>query len=393
MRTVSLVRSLVWFGAFVAMAQFVSAQTPTASVTGIVEDSSKAIIPGAEVTVLEVNTGVRRQTVSDESGSYVVPLLNPGNYTVSVTKDGFRPISRSGITLLVDQKARIDFSLELGTVSEAVQVSAEAPMVQSEQSSVGTVVQNTSIVNLPLNGGYTSNLAYLVPGVMPGSSSQAGTTTDSGRTPINFQINGARSLQSDVFVDGVALTVPELSADFEVPLTPKVDMVQEFQVETNSLPAEFGRTEGGVIEYVEKPGANAPHGSVYNYLRNSAMDSNAFFTNRAGLPLPSFRRNQFGFTFGGPVLIPHIYNGRDKLFFFVGYEGLIQGSETTLTTTVPTDLERAGNFSQPDVLVGGVCVQQVIYDPRSTKSTASGGFIRTPSRVTSFRLRVWILWE
>lgn len=167
MATTSLVRAFVCFGAFFAMTHLAFAQTPTASVTGIVQDSTGAVVPGAHITIMAVDTGVKRETESNTSGNYAVPLLNPGNYTISVTKDGFRPISRSGVTLFVDQTARIDFSLELGATSQTVQVAAEAPLVQSEQSSLGTVVQNTSIANLPLNGGYTSNLALLVPGVIP----------------------------------------------------------------------------------------------------------------------------------------------------------------------------------------------------------------------------------
>jgi hypothetical protein len=348
-------------------------QTATAAITGRVTDASGAVVVGAALAVTSTETGVTRETLSNDTGSYTVPLLNPGNYQIKVIKEGFRPVTRTGIELHVDQAARVDFSLELGAVAETVEVQASAPLVDSEKSSLGGVVENRQIVDLPLNGRTTTGLAFLIPGVVPGQA----TDGDSGRNPINLWINGNRGNSSDVLVDGLSLTTPEFNPSLQVPLLPQVDLIQEFKVLTNSLPAEFGRTGGGVVDFVYKSGTNQFHGTAFEFLRNSAMDANNFFNNRRGIPLAAFRRHQFGGTVGGPVLIPHLINGREKLFFFLGYEGLRSATGTTSTLTFPTAAERTGDFSHTFRVVGGNCNPVNIFDPFSTQAAANGGFTRT----------------
>ena len=355
--------------------QFAFAQAPTGSITGVITDTSSAVIPDALITVLNTDTGVKRETISNGSGDYTVPLLGPGNYQITVVKDGFRPINRSGITLHLDQAARFDFSMELGAVTESVQIVAEASLIDSEKSSLGGVVQNRDVVDLPLNGRDITGLAFLVPDVVPGQA----TGGDSGRNPVNIWINGSRGNSSDLLVDGLSLTTPEFNPSLQIPLLPQVDGIQEFKVLTNSLPAEYGRTGGGIVEFVYKTGTNRFHGTAYDFLRNSDLDSNNFFNNRAGLKLPAFRRNQFGGTIGGPVLIPHVIDGRNKLFFFFGYEELQSSTGLTSTLSVPTLAERQGDFSGVSAIVGGVCTPVVIFDPySSTQNPTTGAFTRTP---------------
>jgi hypothetical protein len=350
------------------------AQTPTAEITGRITDSSGAVVPNTNVTVINRDTGVKRGSVSNDAGSYTIPLLDPGNYEILTTREGFRPISRSGISLHVGQVARIDFVMEVGAVSEVVSVTADTPLLDSETSSLGSVIQNQQIVNMPLNNRNSVALAVLVPGVVPGPVFN-NTGTDV-RIPTNLLINGGRANTSEIYTDGTSATTPEANLTLTMGVLPQVDAVEEFKVQTNNLSAEFGRTGGGVLNFIFKSGTNQIHGSMFEFLRNSALDANNFFSNRQGIPLASFRRNQFGGTLGGPVYIPKIVNGRDKLFFFFGYEGLRQTTQSTQTLTLPTLLERSGDFSQTYRLVSGVCQPVSIYDPYSIQPAAGGGFTR-----------------
>jgi hypothetical protein len=351
------------------------AQTPTAQITGLVMDTTSAAVAGASVSVMDTDTGVKREAISSDTGNYVIPLLNPGNYQITVTKDGFRPISRSGITLHVDQVVRIDFSMELGTLTETVQVEAAAPLVDSETSSLGSVIQNSQVVNMPLNNRNTVALAVLVPGIVPGPVFN-NTGTDV-RIPTNILINGGRANTSEILTDGTSGTTPEANLTLTLGVLPEVDAVQEFKVQTNNLPAEFGRTGGGILNFVFKSGTNQLHGSLFEFLRNSDMDANNFFSNRQGLPLAGFRRNQFGGTVGGPVMIPRLVDGRDKLFFFFGFEGTRQSTQTVSTLTFPTLAQRSGDFSKTGALVGGICQPVNIFDPNSLQGAPGGGFTRS----------------
>jgi len=356
-----------------ATVQSGSAQSPTAQVAGRVIDQSGAVVVGAQVIVTGTDTGLKRQVTSNEQGNYTVPLLDPGNYQITVTKEGFRPVNQSGITLNVGQAARLDFSLELGSVTERVEISAEAPLVDSERSSLGGVVQNRQVINLPLNGRNTVGLAFLVAGVVPGPQSSG----DNGRNPANLWINGGRGNSSDILADGLSLTTPEFNPSLTLPLVPQVDVIQEFKIHTNSLSAEFGRSGGGIVDFVYKSGTNQFHGTVFEFIRNSNLDASDFFNNLRGIPKLSLSRHQFGGTAGGPVLIPKLFHGQDKLFFFVSYEGYRQDNQATTSTTFPTTAERSGDFSKTFRLSGATCTPVRIYDPFSTAPAPGGGFVRT----------------
>ena len=359
---------LSWFVPTLAFGQL-----PTASVTGTITDGTGAVVPGAHVIATNVATNAKRDAFSDSRGVYTLPFLEPSSYQLEVTKEGFKGINRSGIVLHVQETARIDFTMDVGSTASTVSVTAETSLVNSETSTLGAVINNRSLLNVPLNDRNTLDLALLSPGVIPSRSMSDSYVISEDA----FLVNGARANDSDVLFDGIAATSPEANNDQAVPVLPTVDAIQEFKVLTNDLPAEFGRTGGGVVDFIFKSGTNQLHGDVFEFLRNSALDSNNFFNNEEGIPLAAFRRSQFGFVLGGPVVIPRLINGRNKLFFFGGFEGLRSSSGVTTTATVPTPEERSGNFSSTFTNVGGACQLVQVYDPYSLRQLPGGGFVRT----------------
>jgi len=269
----------------------VAAQTTTAELTGTVMDATKAVVSGATVSVVSTDTAARRETVTTEAGSYTMPLLPPGTYRVRVQKEGFKPVTFSGVTLQVAQVARLDVTLELGSVTESVEVSATAPLLEQETSALGQVVDQSKVVNLPLNGRSSFRLVQLTPGVLASPSANGqfqdipvNTTWDS-----NFSINGGRAQSNEVLIDGVPSTAGFFN---QITTIPSVESTQEFRVQSNGLAAEYGRSGGGVLNVSTRSGANEWHGSAFEFLRNSAMDSNEFFNKRSGRDKPPFRMNQ-----------------------------------------------------------------------------------------------------
>ncbi len=344
----------------------VKAQRITASIVGTVRDAGSGVIPGASLTVTNDGTQVTVRVQADGTGQFAVPDLPPGPYTVTADAPGFKRLRRSGLVLDVDQTAQLDLVLEVGSTTETVRVNSTGPLLETQTSDIGQVISNKSIENLPLNQRNPFSLVLLVPGVTG--------TVNSSFTGLQFNVNGARAGNTDVLLDGVPAAPP--TDDVTVlSIFPSVDATQEFKVQTSNFSTQFGNAAGGIINIVYKSGTNNLHGSVYDFLRNSYMDANNFFSDRAGFALPSFKRNQFGFSLGGPVVIPKLYNGRDRTFFFVDYEGLRQDTATELLTTVPTLAERGGDFSG-DVTNAGAPI--TIYDPLTTQKTVS------PSGATSY---------
>ncbi len=337
----------------------------TAEVTGRIADPTGAVIQGAAVTMTHIGKGIDRESRSNEDGYYTLPLLEPGTYRMTVQMSGFKPVTRSGITLQVQQVARIDFTLEVGEVHEKVTVTEEAPLLDSTTSSVGHVVDNTKIVNLPLNERNPFALAFLVPGVTGNVRFQG-----AGQGNI-ISVNGGRGGSTEFLVDGVPAAVPLVNPAQGFSTLPSVDAVREFKVQTNNYSAEFGRSGSGIINLIYKSGTNQLHGSVFEFLRNSVLDANGWQRNRQGLERESFKRNQFGASLGGPVVLPG-YDGHDKTFFFASYEGLRERSAATLLTTVPTEAMRRGDFSE---LRNSAGQPIVIYDPATTVRQGSG-FVR-----------------
>ena len=261
----------------------------------------------------------------------------------------------------------LDLTMEVGEAKETVEVVADVAHLDTENAVTAQVVDSHAVANLPLNERNPWQLITLSAGVV-------GTAGDIYSGFNNIVINGGRSANNVILVDGISATVA-LAGDQNSGSSafPNVDMIQEFKVESN-YSAEFGRSGGGIINLIYKSGTNSLHGNLYEFLRNSDLDSNDFFSNRNGIALPVFRRNQFGGTVGGPVYIPKLYHGQNRTFFMFGYEALKQSTATTLTTSVPTALQAQGDFSQTKAASGA---DVTIYDPLTTAASGSA-FVRTP---------------
>src|SRR5579872_1419789 len=356
-----------------------SAQTFYGSIVGNVTDATGASIPGAAVTVTNIGTAETHKMETNAEGLYQFVNLVPGKYRVEVEKAGFKRFSREPITVEVQSTVRIDVTgLEAGALTQTVEVHGETPLLQPETSSLGQVVEARKVNELPLNGRNPLALVALVPGVVPQGSVGGGSLMNpAGQNPFaagNFQIGGGASNQSAAFLDGAPLN----NAYFNIlAITPTQDSIQEFKVQTNNLSAEFGRFAVGVMNLTTKSGTNQFHGTLYEFLRNKVLNSNTFFNNAAGVPTPAFTQNQFGGAIGGPVRIPHVYNGHDKLFFFANLERYTQRTGLSSTFTVPTPAETVGDFSG---LRGANGALTPIYDALTTVADPNnaGHYIRTP---------------
>ncbi len=337
-----------------------NAQTTFGSIVGTVADASSSAIASATVELTNLGTNEKRTSVTNSEGLYQFPNLTPGQYQVAVAQPGFKRVVRGPLTVQVENTIKVDFSLEVGDVSQTVEVTAQAPLLQPDQSSLGQVVDERKTNELPLNGRNPLNLVALVPSVVPQGGSM---TNPNGQNPFawgNYQIGGGMANQSMVWLDGSPVNGSYLNI---TALIPTQDSLQEFKVATNNLSPEYGRFAGGVVNFTTKSGTNHIHGSGWEFLRNKYLNANDFFDNGAGVPRPAFTQNQFGVNLGGPVYIPKIYDGRNKTFFFVDYEGFRLRQGESFSETVPTATERTGNLSA----LGPV------YDPLTTCGTGAPG--------------------
>jgi hypothetical protein len=372
------------------------AQTNQGSIAGNVSDPSGAMVANAKIVAKERNTGATYETVSSSAGSYRLPNVNIGSYDITATAPGFKSATLQGVLVQTASTAAIDIKLQTGTVTENVIVNADAPTVETESSDIGTVVTTKQILDLPLALGSTVQamrspeaFAFLIPGVVgPGSDSGNGGTFES-------KISGGQNYATEVLLDGAATTRSENGSSFDE-TAPSVDALGEFKVITSTLPAEFGRTTGGIETFVTKSGSNTYHGSVYDIFRNEDLDANVWGLNyelaqpgltaaeRRGFQRPLDRQNDYGLTLGGPFSIPHLYNGKDKTFFFFSWEQYRQNQGGTTTDTLPTAKERTGDFSEvltSNVLGTNPCdgtpiLQGEIFDPATT-TTVGGVQCRT----------------
>ena len=315
------------------------AQNATGRVIGTVSDEQGAAVPGAKVVVTNTDTNVRWETITGADGTYQVLNVPIGNYSVSVEHEGFTKTISSPQSLEINQSLRLDIRLTVGALSQTLTVGANASQVETVNPTVGGTVTGPTIQNLPLNGRDTLDLALTQPGVTPALPSVYGATVPTGIV----SIAGGRDNSVTYLLNGGNNT----SVSYGVPvMDPNPDTVEEFRVLENNYTAEYGRSAGGVVTVVTKSGTNQFHGSAYDYLRNDAFNANTFFNKDAGLPRPVLKRNQFGGTIGGPITIPHLVNGKDRFFFFFGYQGQRQDSVTVgnaITTYTPAELN--GDFS------------------------------------------------
>jgi len=305
----------------------VMAQT-TATISGLVRDDTGAVIPGASVTAKNVETGITRSVSTDEQGRYQLPSLSVGPYEVQVSLSGFQTAVRSGIVLAVGEQTVANFTLKVGQVAEKVEVTEEAPLVETTGSSVGGLVDTAQIVNLPLNGRSFDELAQLQPAVAVSQFAGEGSIQSGYTTKIS--IRGARPEQNSFLLDGTDVMGPTNQIPGSVGgQSFGVDAVREFRVETSTYSAQYGRAAGGVINVITKSGTNELHGTAFEFLRNDNLDAPRWDDNRAGREKPEFKRNQFGLSLGGPVT-------KDRTFFFGSYEGRRDRQGRTTTSLVPT---------------------------------------------------------
>jgi len=371
-------------------------QTNQGSIAGNIVDQSGALVPSAKITATSKSTGSVYETVSSSAGAYRFPNLNIGSYDVKASAPGFKETVSTGVLVQVATTTSLEIKLETGGATETLTVSADTPTVQTDSSDVGTVVMQKQTLELPLALGSTVQamrspeaFAFLVPGVVgPGSDSGNGGTFES-------KISGGQNYGTEVLLDGAATTRSENGSSFDE-TAPSVEALGEFKLLTSTLSAQYGRTTGGIESFTTKGGTNSFHGTAYDLFRNDDLDANTWGNNyllatstdplvRQTAQRPPDKQNDYGVALGGPVIIPHFYNGKDKTFFFFSWEQYQQRVGGTTNSTVPTPQELQGDFSQflntSNVLGTNPCdgtpiYQGQIFDPTSTK-TVGGVECRT----------------
>jgi len=338
------------------------AQVQAGRIVGTVYDPQRATVPRATVSVTNVATNQSRRVTTNETGDFVVTPLEPGTYDASATASGFRTTVQRGIELQVGQAVRVSLELRLGETATTVEVTAEVPLLNTESGTMGQVITNTQIMDLPLNGRNFTELGRLTPGAVllpaTGSVNRIRPEAVNGTS-----ISGVQGQQVTFLLDGVDISEQHQGGTF---IQTSIDALQEFSVQQNAYSAEYSRA-GGFYNATTKSGANKLHGGLFEFLRNDKLDARDFFA----LQREVLKRNQFGGTLGGPIVIPGVYNGQDTMFFFVSYEGLRERQGLVFNNTVPSDAQRTGNFSAAGL--------NQIYDPLSTRPNPSGsGTIRDP---------------
>lgn len=328
------------------------AQLQAGRIVGQVFDPQHAAVAGATITVTNSATNVSETVKADASGNYVVNPLDPGNYSVTVSAQGFETTVRNGIELTVGQAAEVDLNLKIGAANTKVEVTTEGPILETQSGSLNMTVTNTEVQSLPLNGRQFTQLAELSPGVAPLAAS--GNTQNVRPENLNGNVfDGINGQESDFLLDGGDITAHHEGG---TQIMTSIDATQEYNVESSPYSAEYTGV-GAAYNTTTKSGGNEFHGDLFEYVRNQATDAKGFFA----LTLPELKRNQFGGTIGGPLSVPKLYNGKDKTFFFVSYEGNRQVQGLTSSVPVPSQLQLGGNFT-------GL---HAIYDPTTTNGSGT----------------------
>jgi len=366
----------VWLIAFVLVlgTSLAWAQLYSGSIVGVVADPSSAVIPNAKVTLLDADKGYTFNATTDSTGRYLFRAVQPGSYKLTVVAEGFQIQTRTGITIVINQNTSVDFTLQLSTGAQSVNITTEAPLLSTQDSVTGQVLDRKLINDLPNVGRDVMNLAYLTPGVV---------TTQNGGNPgggNNFVSNGGRNATADVLMDGITTTNFDQNSGhqnmiYQAPL----DAIEEFKVQTSNFSAEFGFSGAAIVNMVTRSGTNEFHGSLHEAFRNQVLDANDFFDNEAGNPIPGLRRNQFGGTVGGPIK-------KNKTFFFFDYDGIREISQSSASGGMPSAAERQGNFGELCGYNGGtfdkngMCSSPAgqLWDPYSGTYNANvGGAVRS----------------
>jgi hypothetical protein len=369
---------LVFFSAGTTLAQ-----SDRGTIAGTILDSTGAVVQGATVTATGANTGAVYKTTSTDTGAYRISDMQVGAYNLAVTAAGFKTSEQKGVVVQINTVSSLDITLQPGAVEVVVTVDADAPTLQTETSDVGTIVDTRQIIELPLSLGGQGVLrapeafVFLTPGTTgPGSN-------DSSNGVFEAKLGGGQNFGNEVILDGASTARADSGSSFDQ-TAPSVEALQEFKVTTSTVPAEFGRTSGGVESFVTKSGNNSFHGTAYDLFRNEDLNANSWFNNLQHQPRNVDKKNDYGGSLGGPVWIPKLYNGHDKTFFFFSWEQYRQNQGSTNTSTVPTDAERAGDFSSLLTTTslginpcdGSTIFQGQIFDPTTTR-TVNGQQCRT----------------
>ncbi|MDZ4802784.1 MAG: TonB-dependent receptor [Bryobacteraceae bacterium] len=333
-----------------------AAQEFRASVTGVVTDPSGTPVPGARVEARSEERQLLFEAESNESGTYLIRFLNPGRYDVSVKKDGFKTATRNALELFGSDRARVDIRLEVGTLSDSITVTGDAPILQTETASRSVTLEQKYVNDLPTSGRNLYQLLFTQPGVTKTSRYWGSFELYAFGNINGVSINGGRSGENDTLIDGITSVRGSRSASF----APALNAIQEVSLQTNSYDAQYGRTGGGITNVVLRTGTNQLHGQLFEFLKNDNLNSNGYSANAANVRRPEFKNNTFGFTVDGPVVLPKLFNGRNKLFFMLSLEALRERNPQIQIWTVPTAAELTGDFSS---LVTNTRQQVAIYDP------------------------------
>lgn len=354
--------ALFLYGATFLFAQSLFAQSERGNIAGVITDPTGAVVAGAELTVIQTSTNAAAKAVSTAAGDFNVPNLLPGSYRIEVTATGFKRVVQQNVVVAASSSVRVDFVLQLGQVTEAIEVTAAAATIQTDNAKVSTQVQNKLVDELPL----------VVAGAMRSPFNLVAVAAEARGSGQRLSLGGGQAASWDATLDGYSVGTNRSGDTDEAALnTPSVEALTEFAVDTNGFKAEYGQAGGGIMSFASKSGTNSFHGSAYDFLRNDAMDARGFFARTRSV----YRQNDFGLTVAGPVWIPKLYNGRNKTFFFVSYEGFrnrVGANDAILS--VPTPEMYRGDFrnwvDQNNRLIP-------IYDPSTTRANPTGaGFIR-----------------
>src|SRR5438093_437740 len=370
-RFVRLSEALTLAVMFLLLARPTFAQVDTGAILGTVKDPSGAVVPGAKVTLTNEGTSFSISTTTGPDGGYTFTPVKIATYTVDAEFQGFQKASHPHVTVDVQQQVVVDFTLQPGQVTQTVEVTGEVPLLQTQNASVGQVVGSREVNDLPLNGRNFTFLAQLTAGVTFGQEEGRGLNASG-----SFTANGTRPAQNNYLLDGIDnnIDLVDFLNGTAYVVLPPVDAIQEFKVQTSDYSAELGRAGGAVLNAAIKSGTNQIHGSAWEFLRNDKLDARDFFEGTRG----EYRQNQFGASVGGPITIPHVYNGRNKTFFFGDYQGTRIRQASPWVVTVPTAAERGSGFtnfsdlipaqtcSHTDVL-GRTAPCGTILDPATTR--------------------------
>lgn len=356
-----------------ALPAVLMAQESRGTITGHVADASGAMVAGADVRAVNQDTAAVAVAKTNDTGSYTIPYLVPGAYTVSADYTGFKKTQRPGIEVRVNDVLTVDLKLEVGNAAETVEVSAGTPLLETSSVSMGQVQNERNINNLPIQAGNANELVLLTPGVVNSTNLRQRKSSFNSASS-QFTTNGNQLYSNEYTIDGIPDTFFNGGGSPLIAFQLPENSVSEFKVQTSSFDSAVGHTPGAVLNTVSKSGTNEYHGELHEWMINAALDADTFFQNASGGAKPQYQDNRYGASLGGPVRIPKVYNGKNRTFFFFGWEGNQWGKPTATVGTVPTDAEKAGDFGA--LLALGSAYQ--IYDPFSTVPASNGRYSRSP---------------